>query len=141
MCKSIIVNDVQLEALIDTGSHVTLIRNSAYRRIGFPQIKYNSIRLTGFGRNEVRTLGSFLQVIKIDDQDFELKVHVVPSGAMPMDVIIGRDVIEQAQLKIDQDGVFISGNTNSFIASINVESESNLQVSHIPDNKIKEELA
>lgn len=141
MCKNILVNDVKLEALIDTGSHVTLIRNIAYGRIGSPSFKYNSIRLTGFGRNEVKTLGSFLQVVNVDDQDFELKIHVVPDSAMPMDVIIGSDISEQAQIKVDQDGVFVSKNINSFIANIDIKPESNIEISHIPDEKVRKDVA
>ena len=53
MFKQITINGVQVNALIDTGSQITVMRKDVYDRMKLDKLRGNSICLTRFGKNEV----------------------------------------------------------------------------------------
>lgn len=93
-------------ALIDTGSSVTLIREDASRRIIRPSdLSKETIVLSGLGKSQVETKGSFKQEIELDGQKYSLTWHVVPTPYLDFQAIIGSDILEQASLDFTKEGV------------------------------------
>ena len=75
MFKQITINGVQVNALIDTGSQITVMRKDVYDRMKLDKLRGNNICLTGFGKNEVHSLGC-VNII-IDADEYPCVVHVV----------------------------------------------------------------
>ncbi|GFW76607.1 hypothetical protein TNCV_2682241 [Trichonephila clavipes] len=50
MRKTVKINGYDFDALIDTGSTVTLVRYSVYANLGMPTLNPTKIKLTAFGK-------------------------------------------------------------------------------------------
>ncbi|GFV87294.1 uncharacterized protein TNCV_4032661 [Trichonephila clavipes] len=78
--KEIFFGKVKITALIDSGSTVSLLRENMCRRIMDPtKLSKNKMLLTGIGEAQVTTIGSFEHKFKIDDENYSLTWHVVPT--------------------------------------------------------------
>ncbi|GFY64664.1 uncharacterized protein TNIN_239211 [Trichonephila inaurata madagascariensis] len=67
MLKTVKINSYDFDALIDTGSTITLTRESVYQIIGRPTLNPTKIKLTSFGKSEIKPFGSFKFTIDIED--------------------------------------------------------------------------
>ncbi|GFW84435.1 hypothetical protein TNCV_3089521 [Trichonephila clavipes] len=105
MCKDVTIFRRKLNGLVDTGSNLTLLRNSTYKNIDAPPLKQTNTLLTGFGFSRINVIGTFDSEITIDDQIFPVTISVVPNSCTNYDLIIGCDVIKQAHLNISPTGV------------------------------------
>ncbi|GFV67440.1 peptidase A2 domain-containing protein [Trichonephila clavipes] len=105
MCKDVTIFGRKLNGLVDTGSNLTLLRNSTYINIDAPPLKQTNTLLTGFGFSRINVIGTFDSEITIDDQIFPVTISVVPNSCTNYDLIIGCDVIKQAHLNISPTGV------------------------------------
>ncbi|GFV39359.1 hypothetical protein TNCV_1230611 [Trichonephila clavipes] len=94
MHKTVKINGYDFDALIDTGSTITLIRESVYRILGRPTLNPMKIKLTSFGNSEIKLFGSFKFTIDIEDNKFMTDVYVI-DNLQTIDVIIGTDVLKQ----------------------------------------------
>ncbi|KAF8768437.1 hypothetical protein HNY73_021258 [Argiope bruennichi] len=93
-------------ALIDTGSSVTLLREDICKQIIKPsELSRETIILSGLGKSQVKTKGSFRQDIELDGQKYSLTWHVVPTSYLDFQAIIGSDILEQASLDFAKEGV------------------------------------
>ncbi|GFU35394.1 SWIM-type domain-containing protein [Trichonephila clavipes] len=104
MFKDVTIFRRKLNGLVDTGSNLTLLRNSTYINIDAPPLKQTNT-LTGFGFSRINVIGTFDSEITIDDQIFPVTISVVPNSFTNYDLIIGCDVIKQAHLNISPTGV------------------------------------
>ncbi|GFT49089.1 peptidase A2 domain-containing protein [Trichonephila clavipes] len=93
---------------IDTGSQVTLMKESVWNQLGSPTLINSSNILTGFGLSKTHVIGSFNSTVSIDNQKFPVKINVVPNHSMTFDIIIGCNLIKQANLTITPDSVMFS---------------------------------
>ncbi|GFV77629.1 transposon Tf2-9 polyprotein [Trichonephila clavipes] len=105
MCKDVTIFGRKLNGLVDTGSNLTLLRNSTYINIDAPPLKQTNTLLTGFGFSRINVIGTFDSEITIDDQIFPVTISVVPNSCTNYDLIIGCDVIKQAHLNVSPTGV------------------------------------
>ncbi|GFS92149.1 retrovirus-related Pol polyprotein from transposon 297 [Trichonephila clavipes] len=105
MCKDVTIFGRKLDGLVDTGSNLTLLKNSTYINIDAPPLKQTNTLLTGFGFSRINVIGTFDSEITIDDQIFPVTISVVPNSCTNYDLIIGCDVIKQAHLNISPTGV------------------------------------
>ncbi|GFU50089.1 retrovirus-related Pol polyprotein from transposon 412 [Trichonephila clavipes] len=105
MCKDVTIFGRKLNGLADTGSNLTLLRNSTYINIDAPPLKQTNTLLTGFGFSRINVIGTFDSEITINDQIFPVTISVVPNSCTNYDLIIGCDVIKQAHLNISPTGV------------------------------------
>jgi len=71
MLKQITINS------IDTGSQITVMHEDIYNRIKSSQLDENIIYLTGFGKNEVFSLGYVETVSEVDYEQYSCMIHVV----------------------------------------------------------------
>lgn len=100
----------KINSLLDTGSDVTLMKQYVYDRLKsrLPLLR-NPIDLAGFGRSIKQTIGSFQATIIIDNEDFHIpKCHVVPNDYISDEMIIGKDIVCQANVNITAGQVKLS---------------------------------
>ncbi|GFX81155.1 hypothetical protein TNCV_1911471 [Trichonephila clavipes] len=105
MCKDVTIFGRKLNGLVDTGSNLTLLRNSTCINIDAPPLKQTNTLLTGFGFSQINVIGTFDSEITIDDQNFPVTISVAPNFCTNYDLIIGCVVIKQAHLNISPTGV------------------------------------
>ncbi|GFX34690.1 peptidase A2 domain-containing protein [Trichonephila clavipes] len=90
---------VKITALIFSGSSVSLLRENTSKRIMDPtKLSKNKMLLTGIGEAQVTTIGSFEHKFKIDDENYSLTWHVVPTDKLKFEAVIGSDLLEQASI-------------------------------------------
>ncbi|GFW61709.1 transposon Ty3-G Gag-Pol polyprotein [Trichonephila clavipes] len=107
VCKEVKILSKKILSLVDTGSQVTLMKESVWNQLGSPLINSGNI-LTGFGLSKTHVIGSFNSTVSIDNQDFPVKINVVPNHSMNFDIFIGCNLIKQANLTITPDSVMFS---------------------------------
>ncbi|GFW36425.1 hypothetical protein TNCV_3713431 [Trichonephila clavipes] len=100
MRKTVKINGYDFDAFIDTGSTITLIRESVYQIIGGPTLNPTKIKLTSFGKSEIKTSGSFKSTIDIEDNKFVTDIYVIDNLQTTINVITGTDVLKQTEFKI-----------------------------------------
>lgn len=103
------ISDVLLNALLDTGSSATIVKESVYRSVGSPDLLPSPVSFIGFGSNRVSSAGYFVGVILIESSPFHTNIHVVPDDCLSFDVIIGNDCIRQAEFFIGKHGIKLVG--------------------------------
>ncbi|GFW48212.1 retrovirus-related Pol polyprotein from transposon 297 [Trichonephila clavipes] len=108
MCKEVKILSKKILSLVDTGSQVTLMKESVWNQLGSPSLINSGNKLTGFGLSKTHVIGSFNSTVSIDNQDFPVKINVVPNHSMNFDIIIGCNLIKQANLTITPDSVMFS---------------------------------
>ncbi|KAF8772057.1 hypothetical protein HNY73_019403 [Argiope bruennichi] len=69
------------------------------------ELSRETIILSGLGKSQVKTKGSFRQDIELDGQKYSLTWHVVPTSYLDFQAIIGSDILEQASLDFAKEGV------------------------------------
>lgn len=140
MIKEVIIKNTRLDALIDTGSQVTIMREDIYKNLKLGQLLNTTICLSGFGKNEVRSLGCFQTIVEIDNEQFPCTMHVVRSDAMNTSIIIGSDILNLAEVIVNVDGIMVRKvSPTMFLAQIDVLEERSLNIDAI-DSKIREEV-
>ncbi|GFX84350.1 peptidase A2 domain-containing protein [Trichonephila clavipes] len=87
---------VKITALIDSGNTVSLLRENSSRRIMDPtKLSKNKMLLTGIGEAQVTTIGSFEHEFKIDDENYSLTWHVVPTDKLKFEAVIESEACER----------------------------------------------
>ncbi|GFS82126.1 hypothetical protein TNCV_250031 [Trichonephila clavipes] len=82
------INGYVFDALIDTGSTITLIRESVYQIHGRLTLNPTKIKLTSFSKSEIKPFGSFKSTIDIEDNKFMTDIYVIDNSQTTIDVII-----------------------------------------------------
>ena len=102
MFKRITINGVRVNALIDTGSQITVMRKDVYDRMKLDKLWGNSICLTGFGKNEVHSLGCVNIIIEVGADEYPC---VVPNKVTNSSIIIGSDFLALTEMTINNDEI------------------------------------
>ncbi|GFV05453.1 transposon Tf2-9 polyprotein [Trichonephila clavipes] len=130
-------------AHIDSGSTVSLLRENTSRRIMDPtKLSKNKMLLTGIGEAQVTTIGSFEHEFKIDDENYSLTWHVVPTDKLKFEAVIGSDLLEQASISFTKEGVkFNKYENHAQLMQISAENlQKELDLRHVENRQIKKEL-
>ncbi|GFX36775.1 uncharacterized protein TNCV_5036111 [Trichonephila clavipes] len=136
MRKTVKINGYDFDALIDTGSTITLIRESVHQILGRPTLNPTKINLTSFDKSEIKTFGSFKSTIDIEDNKFMTDIYVINNSQTTIDVIIGTDVLKQTEFQISANGIeLIPKKKDHFINLINVSKAHNQ--SELKDNALE----
>ncbi|GFV52868.1 retrovirus-related Pol polyprotein from transposon 17.6 [Trichonephila clavipes] len=141
--KEIFFGKVKIMALIDSGSTVSLLRENSSRRIMDPtKLSKNKMLLTGIGEAQVTTIGSFEHKFKIDDENYSLTWHVVPTDKLKFEAVIGSDLLEQASISFTKEGVkFNKYENHAQLMQISAENlQEELDLRHVENRQIKKEL-
>ncbi|GFS62980.1 retrovirus-related Pol polyprotein from transposon 17.6 [Trichonephila clavipes] len=140
--KEIFFGKVKITALIDSGSTVSLLRENSSRRIMDPtKLSKNKMLLTGIGEAQVTTIGSIKHKFKIDDENYSLTWHVVPTDKLKFEAVIGSDLLEQASISFTKEGVkFNKYENHAQLMQISAENLQELDLRHVENRQIKKEL-
>ncbi|GFW30396.1 retrovirus-related Pol polyprotein from transposon 17.6 [Trichonephila clavipes] len=141
--KEIFFGKVKVTALIDSGSTVSLLRENTSRRImDTTKLSKNKMLLTGIGEAQVTTIGSFEHEFKIDDENYSLTWHVVPTDKLKFEAVIGSDLLEQASISFTKEGVkFNKYENHAQLMQISAENlQEELDLRHVENRQIKKEL-
>lgn len=103
--KSIKINEYQLEALIDTGSEITLLRKDVFDNLITVALDKNSVELTGLGAGKASSIGSFIGKFVVDGVELRGCCHVVPVNAIQFNCILGGNLLAQAKIVLDKNGI------------------------------------
>ena len=75
--RKVIVDGKSIEALIDTGSDISLMRADEYVRIGSPKLQSSEVKFLGVGSENITALGEFRAEIIIDEYKYQILIRVV----------------------------------------------------------------
>jgi len=84
------------------GSHLSLMRKDIFMSISASKLCESEVLLTSIAQSQVRKLGHFQTTVTVDNLNFPLTFHVIPSEALNVAVILGTDFINQAEITIDK---------------------------------------
>lgn len=91
--KEIKLNGFKLQALIDTGSDINAVRKSIFDSLKI-NFKIGIMReFTGAGGSTIKAERFFVGNLFIDDQDFESPIYIVNDSDIPIDIVIGNELI------------------------------------------------
>lgn len=150
--KEVTLDDIRIEALIDSASDLTLMRADEYVKRGSPRFEQCQMTLRGIGSKEVTALGKFEAKITIDGRCYPICVYVISDTAIPYPFLIGTDFLNKVEVNIRAGKTTIAPiddpkDTNDGdvpeifkIDVINQRSESDLDVSHISDDNVRARL-
>ncbi|GFV94807.1 retrovirus-related Pol polyprotein from transposon 17.6 [Trichonephila clavipes] len=106
------------------------------------KLSKNKMLLTGIGEAQVTTIGSFEHEFKIDDENYSLTWHVVPTDKLKFEAVIGSDLLEQASISFTKEGVkFNKYENHAQLMQISAENlQEELDLRHVENRQIKKEL-
>lgn len=89
----------QILYLVDSGSHVTVMKKSIFYGLKQrPELKQLTTPFKGFGNIISRALGTAEFLFEICDDTYDVECHIVEDDYISDDMLIGLDIINQAQL-------------------------------------------
>ena len=104
-CRTkVIVNNKSEIALIDTGAEVSFMNEDLVKRLNIKNLKESKIVLHGLG-GDVKTIGQCLIHLNLDNQYYPLKTHIIPNGLISDSLVIGRNILNQAEITIGPDQI------------------------------------
>ncbi|GBM76597.1 Transposon Tf2-9 polyprotein [Araneus ventricosus] len=144
--RKITIGNKTFEALIDTGSSVTLIREDVSKGIiEQSKLSRDIVVLSGLGKYEVKTKGSFQREIELDGEKYSVTWHVVPTPYLEFQAVIGSDILEQAFVGFDIKGVYFRKHEDKvwFMHTQVYEAriEDEIEVKHVRNPRIRKELS
>lgn len=101
------VNDVECSALIDTGSDFNLIREGIYKKLQPLVLKSSLTTFVGLGMKGTPAIGVFEADVKIQGNVYTTKIYVLPAISMKYELIVGHELLRNAEVIIRQDTVSI----------------------------------
>ncbi|GFX83592.1 hypothetical protein TNCV_325411 [Trichonephila clavipes] len=106
------------------------------------KLSKNKMLLTGIGEAQVTTIGSSEHKFKIDDENYSLIWHVVPTDKLKFEAVIGSDLLEQASISFTKEGVkFNKYENHAQLMQISAENlQEELDLRHVENRQIKKEL-
>ncbi|GBM96973.1 Retrovirus-related Pol polyprotein from transposon 17.6, partial [Araneus ventricosus] len=144
--RKITIGNKTFESLIDTGSSVTLIREDVSKGIiEQSKLSRDIVVLSGLGKYEVKTKGSFQREIELDGEKYSVTWHVVPTPYLEFQAVIGSDILEQAFVGFDRKGVYFRKHEDKvwFMHTQVYEAriEDEIEVKHVTNPRIRKELS
>lgn len=98
--EKVIMDGIEVEALIDSASDVTLMQASEYIKRGAPRFEKDETMIRGVGSKEIKTLGKFKTEINIDGCPHPIHVHVIADAMIPYPLLIGIDFLNNFEVTI-----------------------------------------
>ncbi|GFX30319.1 transposon Tf2-9 polyprotein [Trichonephila clavipes] len=134
-----------MEALIDSGSSVLLIREDVSKGIIEPwKLSKDIAILFEMGKYEVKTKGSFQRKIGVDGEECSLTWHVVLTPSLEFQAVIGSDILEQASVCFYKESVKFRKHEdkNCFLQMqvYEAEVEDEIVAQHVTNPRIRREL-
>lgn len=136
------INDIAVDALIDTGANCSIIKESIAFRLGC-HVSPWAVRLDGIGSGHVNTFGKITVPVHFNDVCIELDLNVV-SNDFVYDCIIGQDVVKYADIAIitDTSGTKLVRKNIVNLSKNNLENNQNLLSESVQnlDKKLQDKI-
>lgn len=146
MYKTVKLNGIEFQGLIDTGSDVTIIKQKVFTQHKVGHSERCDMVLRGL-QSKTTVVGVFGAIVEIDSEEYDVRCHIFDGDMFP-DLIIGRNVLEQAEIHISNDGVTMkkvadekAQNSDDPFGNCMYVDDAKRELSdlsHINDNKIAE---
>lgn len=107
MMKSVIVDNVSAEALVDTGADPNLVRSDLFQQWTKSEVLQTERCFTGLGLSSVKSRGIVKKEINIDGEIFQCKFYIVPMKSMSTKLILGREFLAQCDYAITSECISI----------------------------------
>lgn len=156
MHVNVFVQDTAFIALLDTGSDITLMKESIFRQIySVKKLCGQPIIFTGIGSKVMKTFGSCNLNIKVGKIGYDVEVHVIDDKLIREDILLGKNILAFLDIRIRNGNIFIDGsdgndkiNDANYVLLIDVENLYNdtdtvkdmIRISHINDISVKQSL-
>ncbi|XP_015189692.1 PREDICTED: uncharacterized protein LOC107073515 [Polistes dominula] len=147
--KVVTINNAEIPALIDTGSQITLIRESAYADIGAPRIINERVSFRGVGSELFKTLGHFTATIEVDGETYDTKIHLVSDSCVRHDLVLGENFLKGVRLVVDSGDIEVGRSSKTQptdgdlpnVYNVNVcDSEGRVGQSYLEASKVEESV-
>lgn len=145
--KDVIINNVKVNAVIDSGSDLSLICEEICEQIGSPVRGNRKIQFRGAGSEKNTTLGDIRIKVCIDMEVYDITMHIVNSGTIPCGMLIGTDFLNHVDVHMRKGVVSISriadnttGETPEVYKIDVIQDSVDVDLSHIQDADIKKEV-
>ncbi|KAH8405575.1 hypothetical protein KR215_003217 [Drosophila sulfurigaster] len=102
--KKLRIGDVVVEALVDTGADVSIIKEAVVNKISGVKLQQSVSTLRGLGRGMTRPLGQFNAEVKIDEMQLTHRFLVVPQDAIACDALLGYDFVAKFRVQMTAAG-------------------------------------
>ncbi|XP_035894836.1 uncharacterized protein LOC118515170 [Anopheles stephensi] len=100
------VESVIIDALFDTGSPMNLMTHYTYEKIGKPCLSTTTMKLKGFGGNEIAADGVFQVDMCIDCHQYrDVLFYLVPNKSMSFAAVLGTASLQHFDVKVTTNGV------------------------------------
>lgn len=97
--KVVKIEDHEFEGFVDLGSECTTIRKCEVDKRNWEVIE-DSILIHGFAGGVCRTLGKIQKIIKIDNFEKRVEIHIIPDDLQKYQMIIGLDVFDDPKIVV-----------------------------------------
>lgn len=135
-----------VDALFDTGSDISIIRDDIYDLyLHHLPLDNDVMVIKGLGHFKVKTMGSLQLDVEIDGQLFNLKFHIIPKGSLGFQAILGSNIFKQATVQIGEDGIIVKSkrkaDVDSWLMNIAIDDdEDRIDVEHIENALVKNKV-
>lgn len=105
MIKKIMVNSVEVDALVDTGSDITIVQEDFFRKLNpAPKVIPSTLNLGGIGNQAVTPTGSAEICVTTEETDVGITImcEIVGSEVSNVPVILGKDLLGQINVIIEK---------------------------------------
>lgn len=100
--KSVILSDGKTrDALIDTGSQVNLIKKSDFDLLDNNNLRSGTITLSGLHESRIPTLGHVELKTNLDNNEYNIKYHVVSDEAINKPIILGMEFLSNVLMVME----------------------------------------
>lgn len=96
---SIIINDFELNALLDTGASCSIIKESIARRLDC-HLEPCYVKITGVGQGALTTLAKISVPVRFENVALQLELYVVKDNDFNFDCIIGANAVQYPDVAI-----------------------------------------
>ncbi|KAL0902510.1 hypothetical protein ABMA27_000364 [Loxostege sticticalis] len=136
------INNLQLKALVDSGSDVNIISADVYDAIGKPKCEKDELLLSGIGQSTVRSMGKCRLNLCVDKQCYpDIIFHVLCKDYVPYDVIIGQEFLNDVTVVLKRGCVkFYSKEFERLGCYASEVCSSDSVVGHMNDPALREEV-
>lgn len=142
-----LINDVPMQAIIDTGSDITIMRADEFIRIGSPNLTSKSIIFRGIGKEQNNTLGEFGANLTIDGNSYAISINVVSDELSKHCLLIDNDFLDTVELNVKLCNAIINpaNKDDSVFAeichiSVDEIKPGAVDISHVPNNEHAKEI-
>ncbi|XP_043262436.1 uncharacterized protein LOC122403148 [Colletes gigas] len=105
--KEVTLNRTKFEALIDTGSDISFIRDDQYRKLGSPRLSSPKLAFRGSGSEVHETNGAFEGELQIDNNNYSAQIHVVPGRIIRDELLLGTNFLSKVEMHVAQGEISI----------------------------------